>query len=100
MPVPATSGNLVGSVFDFDSPLPEGTKRRYGTFGNTYVSVIEFGDVVHALSIVAYGQSNDPASPHYLDQAPLFVTGQFKPSWFTLPEIEAHLERKYHPGEH
>jgi len=91
--------DYLGTVFAFRSRPGKETKRRYGYYGHSYVSVVEFGPKVKAKSIMAYGQSSDPESPHYFDQAPLFAKGQFKPAWFTLDEIKANLERAYHPGE-
>jgi len=52
-----------------------------------------------ALSILAYGQSADPESPHYFDQGRLFARGELKPSWTTLEEVRRHHEKAYHPGE-
>ncbi|HUI83022.1 MAG TPA: penicillin acylase family protein [Candidatus Binatia bacterium] len=52
-----------------------------------------------ALSVGTYGESGDPASPHFNDQASLFVKGQFKPSWFTPDEVKKNAESVYHPGD-
>jgi acyl-homoserine lactone acylase PvdQ len=99
LPIAGGHGSA-GMVFCYLARAGEGkSHRRYGYHGHSYASVVELGEHVRALSIVPFGQSRDPASPHYLDQAPLYAQGKFKPAWFTREEIEAHLERAYHPGE-
>jgi penicillin amidase len=88
-----------GAVFTVYAAPARGQKRRYGVAGASYISVVEFGPHVRALSVHTFGASGDPKSRHYMDQAVLYTRGEFKPSWLDLEDIRANLEASYHPGE-
>jgi acyl-homoserine-lactone acylase len=89
----------LGMVFAFNTRTSPGQKRQYGVQGHSYVSVVEFGPEVKARSILVMGETANPKSPHYFDQAPLYAGKEFKPAWFTVEEVRANAESAYHPGE-
>ncbi|MGA0558635.1 penicillin acylase family protein [Larkinella sp. VNQ87] len=96
LPVGFTS-SAWGSLAAFGAKTYPSTKKRYGTVGNSFVAVVEFGDRVKARTVVNGGHSSDPASPHFNDQAALFCAGKFKEVWFYPEEVRQHAARTYHP---
>ena len=69
------------------------------TSGNSFVAVVEFGDRVSARAVTAGGQSGNPASPHFNDQAVRYSTGDLREVYFYRPQLDGHIERQYHPGQ-
>ncbi len=88
-----------GALASFGARSYEGTKRIYGTSGNSFVAVVEFGDKVKAKSMLAGGQSGDPNSPHFDDQAQRYADGLFKEVAYYREDVEKRAEDRYHPGE-
>lgn len=97
IPVGFTSGRW-GSLASFGARAYEGTRRRYGTSGNSFVAVVEFGDSVRARAVSAGGESGDPRSPHFNDQAVRYSTGELREVYFYPSQLEGRTERVYRPG--
>jgi acyl-homoserine-lactone acylase len=74
-------------------------KERFGLVGSSFMGVYEFGPRVKAMTLLQFGESGDPKSPHYFDQAKLYSETRFKPAWYYKDEVDAHTVSKYHPGE-
>jgi acyl-homoserine-lactone acylase len=73
--------------------------RRAANFGDSYVLAVEFTPTPTAFSIMAYSQSDDPSSPHRVDQTRLFARGEYKPLWFAEADVTRHVVRTYTPDE-
>jgi acyl-homoserine-lactone acylase len=86
-----------GALASFDSTKPRHTKKIYGSVGNSFVAAVEFGPTVRAKAIMSGGESGDPRSPHFVDQAAMFSVGRFRDVYFTLQDLSAHTERAYNP---
>lgn len=98
LPVGFTSAQW-GSLASFGAKRWPGTKKYYGTLGNSFVAVVQFGDKVRARAISAGGESGDPASPHFNDQAPRYAIGNLRDVYFYPEDVKKHAVRTYRPGE-
>jgi acyl-homoserine-lactone acylase len=95
--VPFTSAQW-GSLASFGAKRYPGTKRYYGTSGNSFVAVVEFGPKVRALAITAGGASGHPDSAHFMDQAARYAAGDLREVYFYPEQLVGRTARTYHPG--
>lgn len=98
IPIGFVSGNW-GSLAAYGSQPYPNTKRWYGNYGNSFVAVVEFGPRVSARAVTAGGESGDPKSPHFNDQAERFASGDFRPVYFYPDQLKGHIEGTYRPGQ-
>jgi acyl-homoserine-lactone acylase len=98
IPVPFTAATW-GSLASFSARAYPATKKWYGTSGNSFVAVVEFGPRVRARAVTAGGESGDPASKHFNDQAERYASGNFRDVYFYPDQLKIHTERTYHPGQ-
>lgn len=88
-----------GSLPSFKSNYQNGSKKRYGYNGNSFVCAVEFGSRIKAKSLLAGGNSGDLNSKHFNDQSEMYQKGQFKDVLFYKEDVLKNAEKTYHPGE-
>ncbi|HEX9485010.1 MAG TPA: penicillin acylase family protein, partial [Gemmatimonadaceae bacterium] len=98
IPIGFTSSRW-GSLAAFGARPANGTKKYYGTSGNSFLAVVEFGDSVRARAVSAGGESGHSASKHFNDQADRYATGNLRNVYFYRSQLAGHTERQYHPGQ-
>jgi acyl-homoserine lactone acylase PvdQ len=98
LPVPFTS-SLWGSLASFGARAYPNTKKWYGSSGNSFVAVVEFGDSVRARAITAGGESGTVGARHFNDEAGRYAAGDLRPVYFYRSQLVGHTERTYHPGQ-
>lgn len=98
IPVPFTS-SVWGSLAAFGAHAYPNTRKWYGDEGNSFVAVVEFGPKVRAWAVTAGGESGNPASPHFDDEATPYAMGELRTVYYYRSQLTGHIERHYHPGE-
>jgi len=97
LPISFASGSW-GALASYSARQRNGTKKIYGAGGNSFIAVVEFGDSLQAKSLLVGGQSGDPASPHFDDQAQRYADVRFKDVPYYREDVLARAEETYHPG--
>jgi acyl-homoserine-lactone acylase len=97
-PVPFAAGSW-GSLASFAAARRPGTKRFYGTSGNTFVAIVQFGRRLRAWAVREGGNSGHPESPHFKDQVERYASGNLRPVYFYPRDLKGHVERSYKPGQ-
>jgi len=97
IPVGFTSSEW-GSLASFGARAYSNTKKWYGSSGNSFVAVVEFGAKVRARAVTAGGESGDTKSRHFDDEAKRYVTGDLRDVYYYRDQLKGHTEREYHPG--
>jgi acyl-homoserine lactone acylase PvdQ len=97
IPVGFTS-SVWGSLASFGAHAYPGTEKWYGTSGNSFVAVVEFGEKVRARAVTAGGESGHPSSRHFDDEAVRYSIGDLRDVYFYRSDLKGHTEREYHPG--
>jgi len=87
-----------GSLASFAAKQYPNTKKWYGTSGNSFVAVVEFGGKVRAKAVTAGGESGHPQSAHFDDEAQRYVTGNLRNVYFYPSDLKGYAQREYHPG--
>jgi acyl-homoserine lactone acylase PvdQ len=96
--VPFTSSQW-GSLASFGAKSYSNTKKYYGTSGNSFVAIVEFGPTIHAWGVTAGGESGDPGSSHFRDEIRRYADGDLRPIYFYPSDLKGHTERTYAPGD-
>lgn len=88
-----------GSLASFGARAYKGSNKIYGTSGNSFVAVVEFGDSVRARAVTAGGLNGVPGSRHFNDQAERYAKGDLREVYFYPNQLKGHTEREYRPGK-
>jgi acyl-homoserine lactone acylase PvdQ len=98
IPIGFASGRW-GALAAYGARYTNNTKKIYGTRGNSFVAVVEFGEKVRARTILAGGQSGDPSSPHFNDQAQRYADVSFKEAAYYKEDVLKRARESYRPGK-
>ncbi len=81
----------------YTSPYKNGVRK--GVAGESYIQLVKFrkNQLPEIESVINYGASNHPDSPHYADQMELFLQQKTKKMTLDKAEVLKNAERVYSP---
>lgn len=88
-----------GALPSYVSRPINGSSKRYGISGNSFICAVEFGEKIKAKSLLAGGNNYNPSSKHFEDQAQMYANGTFKDVLFYKADVMKNAERQYKPGQ-
>tara|TARA_B100001146_G_scaffold223658_1_gene238907 strand:+ start:129 stop:2297 length:2169 start_codon:yes stop_codon:yes gene_type:complete len=97
IPIGFASGRW-GALAAYGVSYTNNTKKIFGTRGNSFAAVVEFGEKVRAKSILAGGQSGDPNSPHFDDQIERYAQMDWKEVPYYREDVLKRAVETYVPG--
>ncbi len=83
----AGTGSTLRSIWG--KKLKDGTITATG--GQSCPMLVHLTQPIESYSVLPYGISDDPASPHYFDQMGLFSNMQMKPTYFNRKDLYGHI---------
>jgi len=90
---PLPGGGSGESIFFSERPTAENANPRPVQKGYGYAMAVRFGETPEAVSVLPFGASQDPGSPHYDDQFELFTNRRFKRTRFRHEEVQRAAQR-------
>jgi len=91
LPANGVDGEL--GVYRVAWPAKFDKKNMYVGGGDSWVSVIEFGDKIKAKALLSYGNSTQKDSPNNGDQLKLFSIKELRDVWFYPTDVKANTVR-------
>ncbi len=98
MPIGFASGRW-GALAAYGTSYDNNTKKIYGTRGNSFAAVVEFGEKVKAKSILAGGQNGNPKSSHFDDQTKKYADMEWKDVPYYKEDVLKRAKETYRPGQ-
>lgn len=70
---------------------PDSLGLRHVQIGSRLLRLVQFTDPIRSYTLHNFGQSENPDSPHYVDQAQLTSERRLKPTYFDTAELMNHV---------
>jgi acyl-homoserine lactone acylase PvdQ len=88
-------GGFVGTMRAMVYGPADSAGQHWVHSGQRQPLVVVFTNPIQSFSALNFGESNDPASPHFADQSRLMSEKRLKPTYFYESELLRHVSARY-----